>query len=186
MKKSVLNLERALLDFLPVRFLVWFVDATARRLLWLWGRIRFGALVRNRGEGCVCHWNANLKYPENISLGDGVVIGANATIGAHSPVRISHRVRISEDVIIESAGLDFAEAKPPYAHVSRPIEIDEGVWIGARAIVLGGITVGAYSIIAAGAVVTGSIPPYSIAGGIPARVIGSVALRDQDSAIDAQ
>lgn len=175
MKNALLTIEKKVLHWFPARWLVFGVDLLGRRLLWLWGRIRFGAVIRNRGIGCVCHWNADLKYPQNITLGDGVVIGINVTIGAHSPVRIGNRVRISRDVIIESAGLSFATAQPPYMHDSKPIAIDDGVWIGARAIVLGGVTIGAYSVIAAGAVVTNSVAAYSIVGGVPAKVIGVVA-----------
>lgn len=139
------------------------------RVLWLWGRLRFGALVQKRGVGCVCHWNAELKYPENITLGDYVVIGANVSIGAHSPVAIGSRVRISRDVVLETAGLAFSKGPPPYEHTSSPIVIEEGVWIGARAIVLGGVRVGAHAVIAAGAVVTKDVPAGAIVGGVPAQ-----------------
>src|SRR5688572_13672435 len=161
MRSALLKVESSVLRWAPVRWIVQGFDWAVRRFFWLWGRVRFGALVRNRGSGCVCHWTSELKYPENISLGDGVVIGTNVSIGAHSPIRIGNRVRISTDVIIESAGLDFNDAHPPYSHVSHPIVIEDGVWIGARAIILGGVTIGCYSVVAAGAVVTRSMPPYS-------------------------
>lgn len=173
MKSSLLGLERAILAFAPVRWIILGLDAAVRRLLWAWGRLRFGALVRNKGARCVCHWNADLKYPENITLGDGVVIGVNVSIGAHSTIRIGNRVRLSRDVLIETAGLDFSGLEPPYKHISKPIVIEEGVWIGARAIILGGVTIGQHAVIASGAVVTKDIPAYAVAGGSPARVIRS-------------
>ena len=139
MKSALLRIERTVLQWSFVRWPILGLDRLVRRILWLWGRLRFGAVVRKRGIGCVCHWNADLKYPQNITLGNGVVIGVNVSIGAHSPVRIGDRVRISRDVVIETAGLEFSSLKPPYTHNSRPIVIEHGVWIGARALVHGGV-----------------------------------------------
>ncbi|MDD3326651.1 MAG: acyltransferase [Zoogloea sp.] len=178
MKRLFLNLERIVLGFFLVRFFVLFGRLFFQRVLWLWGRIRFGVLVQKRGIGCVCHWNADLKHPKNIELGDYVVIGVNASIGAHSKVIMGNRVRISRDVFIETAGLDFASGEPPYRHLSHPISIEDGVWIGARSIILGGVTLGKNSVVAAGSVVTKNVPPNSIVGGIPAKVISNVKNSD--------
>lgn len=173
-KITLLRAERKGLSWPFVSWPIIAADRIVRRLLWLWGRLRFGALVRHRGLGCVCHWNVDLKYPERVQLGDGVVIGVNASIGAHSPVIIGHHVRISRDVMIETAGLDFSNGTPPYAHRSQPILIGNGVWIGARALVLGGVEIGEYSVVAAGAVVTKNVPAYTIVGGVPAKPIGKL------------
>lgn len=53
----------------------------------------------------------------------------------------------------------------------QPVVIEEDVWVGARAMILKGVRIGRGAIIAAGAVVTRSVPPYAVAGGVPARVI---------------
>jgi acetyltransferase-like isoleucine patch superfamily enzyme len=129
----------------------------------------------------VCHWNADLKVPENIHLGDEVIIGVNVSIGAHSRVDIGHRARLSRDVMIETAGLDFTGRSPPYPHTSRPIVIEEGVWVGARALVLGGVTIGAHSVIAAGSVVTKSVPPGSVVAGVPGRVLNPIQSTLEDA-----
>ncbi len=171
MKKIFLNAEFYLLRFPLLPFLVRFIDAAVKRTLWLWGRIRFGALVKNRGLGCVCHWGVDLKYPKNIFLGERVIIGVNGSLGAHSPIRIGDYVHISRDVHLETAGLDFQNTKPPYIHISKPITIDRGVWIGSRATVLGGVHIGEYAVIAAGSVITRDVPPFAIVGGIPARIL---------------
>ena len=60
-------------------------------------------------------------------------------------------------------------AQPPQ---DAPIVIEDDVWLAASAIVLGGVTVGRGCVVGAGAVVTHSLPPYSIARGVPARVVG--------------
>ena len=160
------------MGFAPLRLLVLCVVGFAARLMWVWGHMRLAALVRDQGQGCVCHWNAELKSPGNISLGDYVVIGTNVTLGAASLIRLGNRVRLSRDVLIETAGLEFRNHKPPYPHISKPITLEAGVWVGARAIILGGVVVGENAVIAAGSLVTNNVARNSIVAGIPARVIG--------------
>lgn len=106
-----------------------------------------------------------------MTLGERVIIGANVSLGAHSPITLGDDVRISRDVIIETAGLDFSTGQPPYKHVSKPIIIEKGVWIGARAIILGGVTLGENAVVAAGSVVSRSVEPGQLVAGIPARPI---------------
>jgi acetyltransferase-like isoleucine patch superfamily enzyme len=171
LKNKILTLESLLTDMTLVRWLLLAPSLFMSRVLWVWGRLRFSALVRQRGSGCVCHWNADLKYPENLVLGDDVVIGVNASLGAHSPIHIGNRVRISKDVQIETAGLDFLSGPPPYRHTSKPIFIEEGVWIGTRTIVLGGVRIGAHSVVAAGSIVTRDVPPRTLVAGMPAKVL---------------
>ncbi len=123
----------------------------------------------------ICHWSVTIKYPENIVLGTGVVIGPKTTIGAKGGLALGDHVRISEGVMIETAGLDFSGA-PPYPHISKPIDIQRGTWIGARAIVLAGVTIGEGSVIGAGAIVTKSVPAFSVVVG-PGTVIRPVDRR---------
>jgi maltose O-acetyltransferase len=155
----------------PLRWLVLGLRALAERTIWLAGHIRLAAVVRKQGRGCQCHFGAELKVPDNLTLGDRVIIGTKVVIGAHSPVYIGDDVRISRDVLIETAGLDFSTARPPYPHISRPIHIEADVWIGARAIILGGVTIGRGAVVAAAAVVTADVPPGAVVAGLPARVI---------------
>lgn len=128
-------------------------------------------------EGCFCHWSAEVKYPKRINVGRGVIIGPRCTIGAASPVVLGDNVHLSKGVYVETAGLDFT-APMPYPHIHKPIVIGEGVWIGANAIVLGGVTVGSGSIIGAGAVVSKDVPPRSIVTGQPMRI------RDRDASAE--
>lgn len=181
LKKMVLNLEHLITGMPPMKWLLLAPSVALNRLLWVWGRLRFSALVRRRGLGCVCHWNVDLKYPENLVLGDEVVIGANASLGAHSQIRIGHRVRISKEVQIETAGLDFLSGPPPYRHQSKPILIEDGVWIGTRSMVLGGVRIGAHAVIAAGSIVTRDVPPRTLVAGTPAKVIRQLSHFEQDT-----
>ncbi|MGO4127806.1 DapH/DapD/GlmU-related protein [Inquilinus sp. YAF38] len=117
-------------------------------------------------EECFCHWSAEVKYPERVRLGRGVIIGPGCTIGAASPIRLGDHVHLSKGVYVETAGLDFS-APLPYPHVHKPITIGDGVWIGADAIILGGVTIGAGSVVGAGAVVSRDVPARSIVTGQP-------------------
>lgn len=78
-------------------------------------------------------------------------------------------MRLSKGACLETAGLDFS-GPLPYPHMHRPITIEDGVWIGVHAIILGGVTVGAGSVIGAGAVVSKDVPPNSIVTGQPGRI----------------
>jgi acetyltransferase-like isoleucine patch superfamily enzyme len=111
-----------------------------------------------------CHWTVTVKYPEKIRFGSGVIIGPKTTLGAAGGIALHDHVRISEGVIIETAGLDF-RGPPPYPHIAQEIVLERGVWVGARAIILGGVTIGEYSIVGAGAVVTRSVPAHSVVVG---------------------
>ena len=176
LKSLVLRLETVLFGNGLARLLVQLLSTAVMRLGWLWGRLRFAALVPDKGLGCVCHWSVELKHPENLSLGDRVVIGVNVTLGAHSCIRLGDHVRISKDVVIETAGLDFSSATPPYHHISAPITISTGAWIGTRSIILGGVTIGRHAVVAAGSVVTRDVPDGAVVAGIPARVVRQAAI----------
>lgn len=171
MKDALLKIERVVLRSQVFFPLVWLIETTFRRLLWAWGRIRFGTLVQNRGLGCVCHWTVELKYPGNLTLGDRVIIGTHVSIGAHSPIHLDSHVRISTGVQLETASLDFADGTPPYSHVSAPIRVHEGAWIGSQAIILGGVTIGRHAVVAAGAIVTKDVPDHAVVAGMPAKVV---------------
>ena len=124
--------------------------------------IRFRALIKNAGSGCSCHYSVEIKYPEKITIGDSTRIGPNSTLGGYGGIKIGSNVVVSKNVLIESAGLDFKNNKVPYKHKAMPIVIEDEVWIGANAIILGGVTLGKGSIIGAGAVVSKSLPENTI------------------------
>lgn len=116
--------------------------------------------------------STEFKYIENISIGDHVMIGPHSTLGARSPIVLEDYVRISQGVMIETASLDLS--KPVhYPHLSSPITIKRGAWIGAGAMVLGGVTVGEYAVIGAGAVITKDVPAHAIVVGVGSRVLAA-------------
>lgn len=107
------------------------------------------------------NYDVDIKYPNNIKIGKNVRIGPGSTLGALAPITIGDDVVISKNVLIETAGLNYNEF--PYHHSASPITIGNRVWIGAGAIILGGVTIGNDSVIGAGAIITKNIPNNVIA-----------------------
>jgi len=106
-------------------------------------------------------------------IGDNSFINVGAIISAHYQIKIGKNAQIAPGVILMDN--DFHGVKDRASiDVSAPITIGDNVWLATRVVVLKGVTIGEGSTIAAGAVVTKDIPPYSLAAGIPAKVIKSL------------
>lgn len=164
----------------PVRLLTKICMRVASAVARLSSAARTAALFPGAAD-CFCHWSAEVKYPGRVHLGRGVIIGPGCTIGAASPIRLGDHVHLSKGVYVETAGLDFS-APPPYPHSHKPITIGDGVWIGADAIILGGVTIGAGSVVGAGAVVSKDVPPGSVVIGQPMRVRPRLSEAAEDDA----
>ena len=110
-----------------------------------------------------------------LEIGAGVFINYGCSIAATQLVRIGARCNIGTYVIMMDN--DFHHVEPERRNEtpeSAPIILEENVWLGARVIVLRGVTIGADSVIGAGSVVTRDIPPRSVAAGMPAKVIRQI------------
>jgi maltose O-acetyltransferase len=102
----------------------------------------------------------------------GTYINYGASISASLLVRIGPRCSLGTHVILMDS--DFHQVEPERRNElpeAAPVILQENVWLGARVIVLKGVTIGADSVIGAGSVVTHDIPPRCVAAGVPARVI---------------
>lgn len=100
---------------------------------------------------------------------NGGTINENCQITCATEIKIGKGCLMARDVVIRD--YDGHTIDLPNYQMAKPITIGDNVWIGYRAMILKGVTIGEGAVIAAGAVVTKDIPPHSIAGGIPARVI---------------
>lgn len=120
--------------------------------------------------------NFTVVNPENVTIGDRCGINHGAFILGHHRISIGSYVVLSARCMLIDSGLDKHEfyGKDFPRHTSGPITIEDGAWIGAGAIILPNVTVGRKSIVGAGAIVTRDVPPYSIVGGNPAKVIGRI------------
>jgi len=105
-----------------------------------------------------------------VTVGRNTVINRQCYLDGREPLYIGNCVSISNQVYIQTATHDHQD--PYFGWVPGPVRIEDYAWIGARAMILPGVTVGEGAVVAAGAVVAKDVPPYAIVAGIPARVIG--------------
>lgn len=112
------------------------------------------------------------EYGTNIELGDNVFLNFNCVILDVAKVIIDSQVLLGPNVQIYTAGhpTDFIERNQGL-EFGKTITIKDNVWIGGSAVICPGVTIGANSVIAAGAVVVKDVPPDVLVGGNPAKVI---------------
>lgn len=111
---------------------------------------------------------------DEIRVGQNVFINQNCTFYDLGGLDISDDVMVGPNVSIITAGHPLEPSRRRIATIGKPIVIEKGVWIAAGATVIGGVTVGENSIVAAGSVVTKDVPANTLVGGNPARVIRSI------------
>lgn len=136
------------------------------------------------GEKCTVGRFATIR-PTNVLLrepGEGLKMGDRSNIGPYSWIGCSGYIEIGNDVMMgprcnllaENHAFDRTDLPMNRQGVVRgTIVIEDDVWLGANCSITSGVRIGRGSIIAAGAVVTHDVPPWSIAGGVPARIIRS-------------
>lgn len=117
----------------------------------------------------------NARFSSKVSLGDFSGIGVNASI--HGTCEIGNYVMMGENCTVITRNHSHSRTDIPMMYQGfeeeRPVYIEDDVWIGDNVTILPGVKIGKGCIIGAGAVVTRDIPPYSIAAGVPAKVIKS-------------
>ena len=124
----------------------------------------FGAKI---GRGVFLR-DMKVKFPWNLEMGDHCWMGERTWIHNQDKVIIGDNVAFAHDVFITTGSHDIY--KTMYV-VTKPIKINDGVWITSRCIVTMGVEIGANTVVAAGSVVTKSLDPGCIYGGNPARFI---------------
>ena len=113
--------------------------------------------------------------PAILRIGAHTIIGDRTHVNCQSSISIGEHCAISWDVEILDSDMHTIVANDGQALPNRaPVAIEDRVWIGTRALILKGVTIGHDSIVAAGAVVASSVPPHSICAGNPAKVIRQV------------
>ena len=114
------------------------------------------------GGDIICFKNSKLE------LGSGFC-NSNVKIRCSQEITIGNNVAISHDVTIMDSDAHYIDYEN--YEINKPVHIGNNVWIGTRATILKGVTIGDGAIIAAGAVVTKDVPANCIAAGVPAKVI---------------
>jgi acetyltransferase-like isoleucine patch superfamily enzyme len=111
----------------------------------------------------------------DISIGRNVFVNQNCTFYDLGGLDIADDVMIGPNVSIITSGHPVEPSRRHAFTIAKTIVIERNVWIAAGATIIGGVTVGENSVVAAGSVVTKNVPPNTLVGGNPARVIRSIA-----------
>ena len=133
------------------------------------------------GDNVTIHENTIIECTGVISeLGLGLILGNNVGLSQNCFIQVRGKVVIGSNVIIGPGVYIFSENHNfdkldlfinEQGTNRKGVVIKDGVWLGARCVILDGVTVGENSIIAAGSIVTKDVPPYEIWGGNPAKLI---------------
>lgn len=140
-------------------------------------------------EAKICARSGEITIGKNSAVAAGacvqgaVSIGENCSVQMYSilcgykgsPITIGNNVRIAAHCMMVSANHRFSDPDKPIRTQGMdfaPITIEDDVWVASRVNIMAGVTVGRGSVLAAGAVVTKDVPPFSIMAGVPAKCIG--------------
>ncbi len=128
-------------------------------------RIEPGAIIREQveiGDGAVIMFGAMINIGSVV--GEGTMIDMNACLGG--------RATVGKNCHIGAGAVLAGVIEPPPS--AQPVIIEDGVVIGANAVVLEGVRVGAGAVVAAGAIVTKDVPPNTVVAGVPAKVLKEI------------
>jgi len=177
------------------KFIHWTLIPTGEARPRLWVKWFVNPFVHKRGSGSAIKWRTRMDVlPFNkfelgkksviedfctVNNGVGhVIIGDNTLIGMSNviigPVSIGDNVIFAQNIVVSGLNHAYTDVNTPIFKqkiLVAPIIVEDDCWIAANAVITAGVTIGKHSVIAAGAVVTKNIPPYSVAVGNPAKVI---------------
>lgn len=124
------------------------------------------------------------KYTPEIVIGDNCNIGSGSHITSVNGIYLGCNVLTGKGILITDNAHGYTDTRVlEIAPILRPlvskgtVRIEENVWIGDKASIMPGVTVGRGSIVAANSVVTKDVPPYCVVGGIPAKIIKQMQSR---------
>ena len=137
-------------------------------------RVFFGKRIL-KSCGNAVNIEKNAYFTPDVSIGDRSSVGVDCEV--YGPVTIGNDVMMGPECVIYTVGhrhdrIDITMIEQGFTQV-EPVSIGDDTWLGRRVMIMPGVKIGKGCVIAAGAVVTKDIPEYSIAGGIPARVLKS-------------
>ncbi len=112
-------------------------------------------------------------FGKNIIMGKDVFLNSGCHFQDQGVIRIGDGALIGHNVVIATINHDLDPRNGRRNHYA-PVTIGDHVWIGSNAAILPGVTIGDWAVIAAGAVVTRDVEPYTVVGGVPAKVIKCV------------
>ena len=127
------------------------------------GKVDIGRRLKTRDGNLILIDNGKLK------IGKYCFFNRNVSITCIESIQIGDHVQIGNNVVIVDHDHDYMNGNKGF--ISKDIIIDDNVWIGANSTILKGVHIGENSVIAAGSVVNRDVPPYSVVGGNPAKIL---------------
>ena len=128
----------------------------------------FGAKI---GKGVVMNKpNINIKYPWKLTIGDHVWLGENCWIYNMDQVTIGNNVNIAQGVMLLTGNHNFKSTR--FEVFTKPIRIEDGVFLGAMSVVAPGVTCGSHAVLSVNSVALKDLKPYTIYIGNPAEEKG--------------
>lgn len=129
------------------------------------------------GRDCLFQDSIYIRAGMNgrVDIGDRCAINSFAQLYGHGGIRLGDEAQLGPGTVVTTTDHAYDHRGAGLQARFRPVNIGRKVWVGANATIIGGVTIGDGAIIGAGAVVIRDIPAYSVAVGIPARVIKSLA-----------
>ena len=134
---------------------------------WIKTRALNGFFGANLAPDCVLMPGVRAVNWRNVSLDFGAYLADGVNLRSHGPIKIGPWTTIGPEAMLASGGHSTSDLAP----TNSPITIGKGVFVGARALILEGVTIGDHAMIGAGAIVVRNVPPLAIAVGSPAKVI---------------
>lgn len=128
------------------------------------------------GKGSTIHMYTRFYEPKNIEIGQDTIIGEFAVLDGRDKLKIGNHVDIASEVMIYNSEHNINDTD--FKTLNGKVIIEDYVFVGPRAIILPGITIGKGAVVAAGAVVVKDVQPYAIVGGVPAQIIGERKNKD--------
>lgn len=125
-------------------------------------RLRIAALRKfgaNIGNGVIFRPRTRVKFPWKLHIGDNAWIGEGVWFHNQDDIYIGNDVVISQESLLTTGSHAY---RTDMALITRPIVIEDGVWVTSRVIVLGGAKIGTSSVIAPGSIVRGNVPPNRV------------------------
>lgn len=128
------------------------------------------------GKGTSIHMWCNFYNPANISIGEDTILGDHTFLDGRALLTIGNHVAFASSVMIFNSEHQLDD--PEFKAVEEPVTIEDYVFVGPRAIILPGVTIGRGAVVAAGAVVTRDVPSMTVVGGVPAKEIRKRNIRE--------
>lgn len=130
--------------------------------------------LKDCGSNLLIYPLTSIHFPQNIKIGNNVKLNRGVFITANTYIKIGDNVMIGPYTVINSGNHIYEDSTKliqEQGHKVGKIQIEEDVWIGSNVTILAGVKIGKGSVIGAGAVVNNNIPDYSVAVGVPAKVV---------------